>query len=66
MFKVNNKDKLSLLTLNILHLYYSVSNVNFEQVNTAWVVLMFSGGIKRDHIITHFEYIITYKYQSRY
>ena len=40
MFKVNNKDTRTtpLLTLNIFTPCSSVSIVNFEQVNTAWVV----------------------------
>ena len=38
MFKVNNKDLVSLLlTLDIFHTFSSVSMVNFEQVNAGWV-----------------------------
>ena len=54
MFKVNNKDSRTthwrrsnvfigalLLTLNIFHNFFSVSIVNFEQVNAGWVFVIF-------------------------
>ena len=39
MFKVNNKNTtlvFLLLTLNIFHTFFSVSIVDFEQVNATW------------------------------
>ena len=41
MFKVNNKDTLTLLlTVNIFKPCSTVSFVNFEQVNAGWVLLV--------------------------
>ena len=40
MFKLSNKKRqvvFSLLTLNIFHTFFSVSFIEFEQVNVGWV-----------------------------
>ena len=36
MFKVKKKDTRATLTLNIFHIFFSVSFVDFEQVNVCW------------------------------
>ena len=50
MFKANNKNVVLvflLLTLNIFHIFSSVSIEGFEQVNASWVTVNFKSVLAR-------------------